>query len=106
VDAMKRRWLTGFWVKWGWIRDMSNFAYTKRKCVGDFFSEWGGFGFRGVYGFVNNVRRVSGIVARPDVNTNALLVSCRDFKFGVGYEGVKGFVPPNEEPGIVDKFKG
>jgi hypothetical protein len=42
-------------VKWGWVRDMSNFAYAKRKYVSDFFRELGGFGFRGVYRFVNNV---------------------------------------------------
>jgi hypothetical protein len=59
-----------------------------------------------MYGFVNNVWRVSGIMARPDVNANAFLVYCGDFKFRVGNEGVKGLVPPNEEPGVVDEFKG
>jgi hypothetical protein len=49
---------------------------------------------------------VSGIVERPNANTNALLVSCGDFKFRVSYEGVKGFVPMDEEPRVVDKFKG
>jgi hypothetical protein len=49
---------------------------------------------------------MSGIVGRPNANTNALLISCRDFKFGVSYEGVEGFVPPDEEPGVVDEFKG
>jgi hypothetical protein len=106
MDAMKRGWLAGFWVKQGQIRDMSDFAYSKRERVSDFFSEWGGFRFRGVCWYVSDVRWVSGIVGRPNANTNALLVSCRDFKFGVGYEGVKGLVPPNEEPGVVDKLKG
>ena len=55
VEAAKRRWLARFLLKWGWIRDMSDFAYTEHKCVGDFFNEWGGFGFRGVYWFVNDV---------------------------------------------------
>jgi hypothetical protein len=106
VDASKRRGLVGFWVKWGWIRDMGNFAYPKCKCISDFFSEWGGFGFRGVYWFVSDVRWVSGIVGRPNVNANALLVSCRDFKFGIGYKGVEGLIPTNEEPGVVDELKG
>jgi hypothetical protein len=42
----------------------------------------------------------------PDANANALLVTCRDFEFGVSNEGVKGFVPMDEEPGVVDEFKG
>jgi hypothetical protein len=79
VDVLKHRGLAGFWVKWGWIRDMGNFAYAKRKCVGDFLRKWGGFGFRGVYWFVSDVRWVSGIVEGPNANTDALLVSRRDF---------------------------
>jgi hypothetical protein len=106
MDATKRGWLTGFQVKRGWIGDMSNFAYTKRKCVSDFFGELGGSGFRGVCGFVNNVGRVSGIVAGPDVNANAFLVYCGDLKFGVGYESVEGLVPVDEEPGVIDEFEG
>jgi hypothetical protein len=106
VDASKRGGLAGFWVKWGRIRDMGNFAYTKHKCVGDFFSEWGGSGFGGMYWFVSDVRWVSGIVERPNANANALLVSRRDFKFGVGYEGVEGLVPTNEEPRVIDELKG
>jgi hypothetical protein len=90
----------------GWIRDVSNFTYSKRKCVGNFFSEWGGFGFRGVYWFVSDVRWMSGVVGRPNANTNALLVSSRDFKFRVSYESVEGFVPTDEEPRVVDEFKG
>jgi hypothetical protein len=106
MDASKCRGLAGFWVKRGQIRDMGNFAYTERKCVGDLFSEWGGFRFRGVYWVVSDISWVSGIVEGPNANANALLVSCRDFKFGVGYEGVKGLVPTNEEPGVVDELKG
>jgi hypothetical protein len=55
VNAAKRRWLTGLWVKRGRVRDTSNFAYAKRKCISDFFGEWGGVGFGGVYGFVSGV---------------------------------------------------
>jgi hypothetical protein len=106
VNAAKHRWLTWFWVKQGRIRDVSNFAYAKRKCVSDFCREWGGVGFGGVYWFVNDVRWVSGIMGRPNVNTDAFLVSCGDFKFGVCYESVKGSVPMDEEPRIVDEFKG
>jgi hypothetical protein len=106
VDATKGRQLSGFWVKRSWIRDVSNFAYTKRKCVGDFFREWGGFGFRGVYWLVSDVWWVSGIVGRPNANANAFLVCCGDFKFRVGYESVKGLVPPDKKPGVVDEFEG
>jgi hypothetical protein len=106
MEATKRRWLVGFWVKRGWVRDMCYFAYAKREGIGDVFSEWGGFGFWGVYWFVCDVRWVSGIVGRPNANANALLVSCGDFKFGIGDEGVKGLVPMDEEPGVVNEFKG
>jgi hypothetical protein len=81
VDAVKRRRLTWFWVKRGWIGDVSNFAYTKRKCVSDFCRKWDCAGFRGMYWFVDDVGWVSGIVGRPNVNTNAFLVSCGDLKF-------------------------
>jgi hypothetical protein len=106
VDTAKGGWLTRFWVKRGWIRDVGDLAYTKRKCVSDFCREWGCIGFRGVYWFVDDVGWVSGIVGRPNANTNAFLVSCGDLKFGVSYESVKGFVPPNEEPRIIDEFEG
>jgi hypothetical protein len=85
---------------------MSDFAYTKRECVGDFFKEWGGFGFRGVYWFISDVCWVSRIMGGPNVNTNALLVYCRDLELGVSDKGVKGLVPPDEEPRVVDEFKG
>jgi hypothetical protein len=49
---------------------------------------------------------VSGVVGRPDTNANAFLVWCRDFKFRVGYKGIESLVPPDEEPRVVDKFKG
>jgi hypothetical protein len=42
----------------------------------------------------------------PDANANALLVARRDFEFRVSDEGVEGFVPMDEEPGVVDEFKG
>jgi hypothetical protein len=106
VDASKRRWLAWFWVKRGWIRDVSYFAYPKRKCVGDFCREWGCVGFWGVYWFVNDVRWVSGIVGRPNADTDAFLVSCGDLEFGVSYESIKGFVPMDEEPRVIDEFKG
>jgi hypothetical protein len=106
VDTAKGGWLTWFWVKRGWVRDVSNLAYAKRKCVSDFFREWGCVRFGRVYWFVDDVGWVSGIVGRPDANTNALLVSGGDFKFGVSYESVEGVVPPNEEPRIIDEFKG
>jgi hypothetical protein len=106
VDASKRRGLTGFWLERGWIRDMGNFTYTKRKCISNFFMEWGGFGFRRVYWFIGDVQWVLWIVGRPNTNANALLVACRDFKFGVGYESVKGLVPMNKKPRVVDELKG
>jgi hypothetical protein len=105
VDATKRRWLTGFWMERGWIGNMRDLAQAKRECVSDFFSEWGDFGCRGVCRF-SDVRWVSGIVGRPNVNANAFLVYSGDLKFGVGDEGVKGLVPPDKEPGVVDEFKG
>jgi hypothetical protein len=83
---------------------MSYFAYSKRKCIGDFFREQSGLGFGGVYWFGNNVRRVSGIVGRPNANTDTFLVSCGDLKFGVSYKGVEGFVPTDKEPRVVDEF--
>jgi hypothetical protein len=42
-------------MKWGWIRDMRNFAYAKRKCISDFFRKLGDVRCRGVYWFVNYV---------------------------------------------------
>jgi hypothetical protein len=106
VEASEHRGSVGFWLEWGWVGDVHNFAYSKHKCVSGFFGEWGGFRFRGVYWFVCDVGRVSGVVGWPHTNANAFLVYCRDFKFGVGYKGVKGLIPPNEEPRIVDEFKG
>jgi hypothetical protein len=106
MDAVKHRWLMWFWVKRGRVGDASNFTYTKCKCVGNSFRKWGGIGFGGVYWFVNDVWWVSGIVGRPNANTNALLVSGGDFEFGVSYKCVKGLVPADEEPRVVDKFKG
>jgi hypothetical protein len=93
-------------MEWCRIRDVGNFTYPKRKCVGDFSSKWGCVGFRRVYWLVCNVRWVSGVVVWPNANTNSLLITCGDFEFGVSYEGVEGLVPTNEEPGVVDEFKG
>jgi hypothetical protein len=106
MDAMKHGGLMGFWLKRCRVGDVSNFAYSKRKCVGDFFGKRDGFGFGGVCWFMGNVRWVSGIVLWPNTNANSLLVPCRDFKFGVSYEGVKSLVPTDEEPRVVDEFKG
>jgi hypothetical protein len=103
---MKHRRLTRFWLKQGRIRDVSDFAYSKRKGVGSFFGKWGDFGPRGVYGFVLDIGGMSGIVGWPNTYSNLLLVTCRDLKFRVSDKGVKGVVPPDKEPGVVDKFKG
>jgi hypothetical protein len=106
VDAAEYRRLAQFWLEWGWIRDMSNLAYSKHEGVSNFFGKWGGFGFGGVYWCICDVGGMSGVVGWPSVNTNSLLVSCRDLKFGVSDKGVKGVVPPDKKPGVVDKFKG
>jgi hypothetical protein len=79
MDSAECGRLARFWLEWGWIRDMGNLAYSKREGVGNFFSERGGFGFGGVYWYVCNVGRMSGVVGRPSLNTNSFLVSCRDF---------------------------
>jgi hypothetical protein len=42
----------------------------------------------------------------PNANTNTFLISSWDLKFRVSDKGVEGFVPPDQEPGVVDKFKG
>jgi hypothetical protein len=106
VDAAERRGLAGFRLKRGWIRDVGNFTYTDCECISDSFGKWGCFGFRRVYWFVCDVRWVSGVVTWPNVNTNSLLVTCGDFEFRVSYEGVEGFIPPDEEPQVVDEFEG
>jgi hypothetical protein len=106
VNATECRGVTGFWLERGWVRDVSNLAYSKHEGVSDFFSEWGGFGFRGVYRFVLNVGGVSGVVRWPNMNTNVFLIACGDLKFRVGDKCIKSFVPPDEEPGIVDEFEG
>jgi hypothetical protein len=59
-----------------------------------------------VYWFVLDVGGMSGIVRWPNVNANSFLVACRDLKFGVSDKGVECVIPPDEEPGVVDKFKG
>jgi hypothetical protein len=106
MDATKCRGLTGFWLEWGRIRDVGDFAYSKRESVSDFFDKWSSSRVRGVCGFVLDVRGMSGVVGWPSSNTDSFLVTCRDLKFGVSDKGVKGVVPPDKEPGVVDKFKG
>jgi hypothetical protein len=106
VDAAKHRGLTGFGMERCWIRDMSNLTYSKCECISNFFSKLGSTGFRGECGFARNVGGMSGVVWWPSANTDAFLISCRDLKFGVGDKGIKGFIPPDEEPGVIDEFEG
>jgi hypothetical protein len=42
VDALEHRGLVGFWMEWGWIRDVGNLSYSKHEGVCDFFRKWGG----------------------------------------------------------------
>jgi hypothetical protein len=56
--------------------------------------------------FVLDVRWMSGVVGWPNSNTNSFLVSRRDFKLRISDKGVKCVVPPDEEPGVIDEFKG
>jgi hypothetical protein len=81
MDAAERRGLVRFWMEWGWIRDVGNFAYSKREGISDFFGKWGGFWVRGVYGFVPNIRGMSGVVGWPCSNTNTFLITGGDLKF-------------------------
>jgi hypothetical protein len=106
VDTAERRGLMGFWVEWGWIGDVSNLAYSEREGVCDFFSKRGGFSFGRVYKFVPNIRGMSGVVGWPSTNTNMFLITHRDLKFGVSDKGIKGVILPDEEPRVVDEFKG
>jgi hypothetical protein len=106
MDASKHRGLMGFWMEWGWIGDVSNLTYSKHKGVGNFCEKWGSFWFRGVFGVVPNIGGVSRIMGWPSANTNTFLVTNRDLEFGVGDEGVKSFIPPDKEPGVIDEFKG
>jgi hypothetical protein len=55
VETTECQWLTRFWLKQGWIGDVSNFADTKRDHVSDFFSKWDSFRVRGVRWFVCDV---------------------------------------------------
>jgi hypothetical protein len=106
MDVSKCRGLAGLWMEWGWIRDVSNLTYSKREGVSDFFVEQGSFQFRGVYGFIANIRGMSRVMGWPSVNTSTFLVTGRDLKFGVSDEGIEGFVPPDKEPRVVDEFEG
>jgi hypothetical protein len=106
VNTTERRGLARFGLKWGWIRDMSNLAYSKHKGVGDFFGKWGGCRFGGMYWHVCDIGGVSGVVGWPNLDTNSFLISCRDFKLGVGDKSIESVVPPDQEPGVVDKLEG
>jgi hypothetical protein len=103
---MKCRGLARFRLERGRIRDASNLTYSKREGVGDFFGKWGGSRFRGVYWFICDVRGMSGVVGRPNTNTNSFLVGRGDLKFGVSDKGIEGVVPLDKEPWVVDKFEG
>jgi hypothetical protein len=93
-------------MEWSWVWDVSDFTYSKHEGVSDFFRKWGGSRFRGVYSFIPNIGGISGIVGWPSTNTNTFLIAHRDLEFGVSNECVKGLIPPDKEPGIVDEFKG
>jgi hypothetical protein len=103
---MECRGLVGFRMEWGRIGDVNNLAYSKCEGVGDFFRKQGGFRCRGVYRFVSNVRGMSGVMGWPSANTDTFLIAHRDLKFGVSNKGIKGLVPPDEKPGVIDGFKG
>jgi hypothetical protein len=79
VETVEHGGLTWFWLKRCWVRNMRNLTYAKREGVGNFFREWGGFGFRGVYWFGCDIGGMSGIMGWPNMDTNPLLVYCRDF---------------------------
>jgi hypothetical protein len=106
VDAIEHRWLVGFRLEWSWIGDVSNLAYSKHKGISDFCEEWGSFGFGGVCRFVLNVRGVPRVMGWPNLDTYVCLIACRDLKFGIGNKCVKGFVPPDKEPRVINKLKG
>jgi hypothetical protein len=106
MNVTKHRGLTRFWLERGWIGDMSDFAYSKREGVGNFFGKWGSFRLRGVYRFVLDVGGMSGVAGWPNLNTNSFLVTHGDLKFRISDKGVKCIIPPDEEPGVIDEFKG
>jgi hypothetical protein len=85
---------------------VSNVTYSKREGVGDFFGKWGGFGLGGMCWFISDVGGMSGVMGWPNSNTNSFLVAHRDLKFRVSDKGIEGVIPPDEEPGVIDEFKG
>jgi hypothetical protein len=103
---MEHQRVTGFWMERGWIRDMGNLAYPKHEGVSDFFGKPGSFGFGGVLRVIPNVGGMSGVVGWPSVNTNIFLIAHRDLKFGVSDKGIKGVIPLDKEPRVVDELKG
>jgi hypothetical protein len=104
VDAMERGQLVRFWLEWSQIRDVNNLTYSEHEGVCDFCGERGSVRCRGVYNLVLDVGGVSRVVGWPSMNTDMFLINCRDFKFRIGNECVKGFVPLDKEPGVVDEF--
>jgi hypothetical protein len=106
VEMTECRWLVRFWLERGWVRDVRNFTYPKCEGVSVFFGKWGSAWFRGVFGLTLDIGGVSGIMMWPSLNANAFLITGGDFKFRVSDKGVEGFVPPYEEPGVIDEFKG
>jgi hypothetical protein len=85
---------------------MHNLTYSLCEGVCDFFTKWGSFGFRGVDRLVTNIRGMPGVVGWPGLYTNMFLVTSRDLKFRVSDKCIKGLVPPDKEPGVVDEFEG
>jgi hypothetical protein len=85
---------------------VGNLTDSKHEGVSDFFSKQGGSGFGGVYRFIPNIRGMSRVMGWPNAHTNTFLIAHGDLKFRVGNKGVEGVVPPDEEPRVVDKFKG
>jgi hypothetical protein len=106
VNVTEHGRLVRFWLEWGWIGDVGNLTYSKHEGVGDFFSKWGGSRFGGVYWVVCDVRGMSGIVGWPNLNTDSFLVAHRDLEFGVSDKRIKGVIPPDEKPRVIDKFEG
>jgi hypothetical protein len=106
VNAMECRGLARFGLERYWVRDVSNLTYSKHEGVSDSFVKEGSAGFRGVRRFSVDVWWVSRVVRWPNANTNTFLITSGDLKFGVGNKGIKSFIPPDEEPGVVDEFEG
>jgi hypothetical protein len=59
-----------------------------------------------MYRFISNIRGMLGVMGWPNMNTNSFLIAHRDLKLRISDKGVEGVIPPDEEPGVVDEFKG